>query len=488
MSEEGGSGRFVPWRVAIGPLLFSLTMVFPAPEAFTASGWQVFGLLLWMGTWWALEAVPLAATALLPLVIVPVIGVPKADRVLLEYANSSVFLILGGFLIALGMERWQLHRRIAYRIMGAIGSEPKRLVLGVMVATAFVSMWVSNTSSALMMLPVAMAIASLATLGHENTRDATNFSAALLLGVAYGATIGGIGTLIGTPTNAIVQGFMGRNFGVEVSFLDWLGFGLPTVALLLPLSWWLMTRIALPFSSAQLGKTREPVDEALRKLGPISIPEQRVAWVACAAAVLWILRPWLNEFAPLAGLTDTAIAVGAGLSLFVIPAPQSADAAGERRTLVTIDELSRIPWNILVLFGGGLSLAAAIQESELALTMARSVEGIADLPLPLLIGAVVLMLTIWTEFNSNVATAATFMPVLAALAVASDHSVLDLIAPAAMASSAAFMMPVGTPANALVFGTGRISLAQMMRTGLLVNIAAVLVISAVGITLAAIRV
>lgn len=498
MSEEGAGGRFVPWRVALGPALFSLTLAFPAPDAFTASGWLVFGLLLWMASWWALEAVPLAATALLPLVIVPLIGVPKADRVLLEYANSSVFLILGGFLIALGMERWQLHRRIAYRIMGAIGSEPKRLVLGVMVATAFVSMWVSNTSSALMMLPVAMAIASLATHGHENTRDATNFSAALLLGVAYGATIGGIGTLIGTPTNALVQGFMGRNFGVEVSFLDWLGFGLPTVALLLPLSWWLMTRIALPFSSAQLGKTREPVDDALRKLGPISAPERRVAWVACAAAVLWILRPWLNEFAPFAGLTDTAIAIGAGLSLFVIPAPVIVGTAvvgtgvegatHQRRALVTIDELGRIPWNILVLFGGGLSLAAAVQESELALTMARSVEGIAELPLPLLIGSVVLMLTVWTEFNSNVATAATFMPVLAALATASDHSVIDLIAPAAMASSAAFMMPVGTPANALVFGTGRISLAQMMRTGLLVNIASVLVISAVGIALAAIRI
>jgi sodium-dependent dicarboxylate transporter 2/3/5 len=485
VSEEGSSARFVPWRVVVGPLLFSLTLVFPAPEAFTPAGWQVLGLMLWMATWWALEAVPLSATALLPLVIVPIVGVSQSERILLEYANSSVFLILGGFLIALGMERWQLHKRIAYRIMATIGSEPRRLVLGVMVATAFVSMWVSNTSSALMMLPVAMAIATLATLGHENTRDATNFSAALLLGVAYGATIGGLGTLIGTPTNALVQGFMARNFAIEVSFLSWLGFGLPAVAALLPLAWWLMTRISLPFSSAQLGSTREPVEEALRKLGAISVAEQRVAMVACTAALLWVVRPWLNQFGPLAGLNDTAIAIGAGLSLFVIPS--GFDVVGQRRSLVTIEELSRIPWNILVLFGGGLSLAAAIQESGLAATIAQAVSGLADWPLPLLVGAVVVLLVVWTELNSNVATAATFMPVLAALAVASEHAPLDLIAPAAMASSAAFMMPVGTPANALVFGTGKITLAQMMRTGLLINVAAVIVITAIGLAVAALR-
>lgn len=486
MSESSRRQDYLPWRLASGPFFFVLTILLPAPDAFSATAWPVLGLMLWMASWWALEAVPLSATALLPLVVVPLIGVPKAERVLLEYANPSVFLILGGFLIALGMERWQLHRRIAYRIMAAIGSEPRRLVLGVMVATGFVSMWVSNTSSALMMLPVAMAIAALATAGHEQTRDAQNFSASLLLGVAYGATIGGLGTLIGTPTNALVQGFMARNFAIEVSFASWLGFGLPTVLLLMPLAWWLMTRISLPFSSAQLGSTREPVTDALQKLGPISVAERRVALVACLAASLWILRPWLNQWPPLAGLNDTAIAIGAGLTLFVIPAGSSA-APGAHRALISVDELSRIPWNILILFGGGLSLAAAIQESGLALVLAQAVSGMANWPLPLLIGSIALLLVLWTELNSNVATAATFMPVLAALALASAHAPLDLIAPAAMASSAAFMMPVGTPANALVFGTGKITLRQMMRTGALLNVAAVIIVTAVGVALATLR-
>jgi solute carrier family 13 (sodium-dependent dicarboxylate transporter), member 2/3/5 len=487
-SSTGRIGQtFFPWRLLSGPLFFGLTLLLPAPEAFTGASWPVMGLAGWMALWWALQAVPLSATALLPLIWVPLLGLPDSGRVLSEYTNSSVMLILGGFLIARAMENWQLHRRIAYRIMGFLGAEPRRLVLGIMVATAAVSMWVSNTSSALMMLPVALAVTTLA-MGGESTapggtptgaaqQDGVNFSAALLLGVAYGATIGGLGTLIGTPTNAIVQGFMAKNFNVEVSFLDWLLFGLPTVALLLPLSWWLLVRVALPFNSQALGQSDQALKDAVNSLGAITEAEKRVAMVAGAAAVLWIVRPWLNDWAPLAGLNDTSIAVAAGLMLFLVP-------SGQQGRLLEAEDIGRIPWSILLLFGGGLALAAAIQQSGLAMVLGQSMQALGGWPLPLLIVAIVTVLVFWTELNSNVATAATFLPILAAVAAASDHSIIALIAPAAMASSAAFMMPVGTPANAMIFGTGRVRFEQMLKAGIWVNVGAIVVISLVGIAIA----
>lgn len=481
MSEELSAQPLSLWRLLSGPLVFALTLIVPAPEGFGGTAWPVMGLALWMALWWALEAVPLAVTALLPLAVVPLLGVSRATTVLTEYANSSVMLLLGGFLIALAMERWGLHRRIAFRIMRFVGSEPRRLVLGVMLATGFISMWVSNTSSALMMLPVALAIAALVAPTDLNDRDARHFNAALLLGVAYGATIGGMGTLIGTPTNALVQGFMARNFDVDIRFVDWLVFGLPVVAILLPSAWWILTRWALPFDPARLPLAGAPLERALAELGTVSPPERRVAAIAVLAALAWIFRPVVNAWPPLAGITDTAIAVAAGLAMFLVPNGDSvrrgAPASG---ALLDGQDLARIPWPILLLFGGGLSLAAAIQESTLAVTLGHGLALFGDWPLFALIVVMTMTLIVWTELNSNVATAATFMPVLAALAGGSDHSVLALVVPAALASSAGFMMPVGTPPNALVFGTGRISMRQFLRAGIGVNLLAALVISAVG--------
>ncbi|MBV6417669.1 MAG: hypothetical protein CMLOHMNK_02399 [Steroidobacteraceae bacterium] len=340
---------------ALGPATFLVTVLVPAPQAFAGAAWPVFGLAVWMAIWWATEAIPLAATALLPLAIVPLTGLPSPAQVLTEYANPTIFLILGGFLLGLAMERWHLHARIAYSIIAAVGSEPRRLVLGVMIATAFVSLWVSNTSTTLMMLPVASSI------------------------------------------------------------------------------------------------------------------------VALLTATLWISRPWLTALPGLHGLTDTVIAIVAGLTLFLLPA--GGEAAGA--SLLDSEALRRVPWDVLILFGGGLVLAAAIQASTLSATFGMGLRGIAHWPALALTLTVVLLLVLWTEFNSNVATAATFMPVLAAMADGHPGTILVLIAPAAMAASAGFMLPVGTPPNAIVFGTGRISMRQMLRTGLLVDLAAVVVITVV---------
>lgn len=461
-------------RVLPGPLFFLATLLIPAPSGFEGTSWPVLGLAVWMALWWALEAVPLAATALLPIVVVPLIGVPDTRSVIAEYANASVLLILGGFLVALAMERWQLHRRMAFAIMSRVGTSPRRLVFGMMLATGFISMWVSNTSSALMMLPVAIAIAAVAAPPGAGGRDLDNFRAALLLAVAYGATIGGMGTLIGTPTNALVQGFMSRNFGVDITFVDWLAFGLPTVALLLPTAWLLLVRVGLPFDPRAIRIDGQAVDAGFATLGPMSPEERRVAWVAAGAALLWLTRPWLNGLPGLSRLDDTVIAVAAGLSLFLVPSTRPREA------LLRPVDLERLPWAVLLLFGGGLALAAAIQESTLAQTLGVLLAGLGQAPLPLLILMMVLLLIVWTEINSNVSTAATFMPIMAAVAAGSEHSVLALVAPAAMAASAGFMLPVGTPANALVFGSGRVSFRQMLRAGWSVNLAAAVIISAVG--------
>lgn len=482
MSEPSidSEGRAAPrrwWAILLGPALFAATALWPAPSGFESLSWPVLGLAAWMACWWALEAVPLPATALLPLAIVPVLGFEQPAIILAEYANPSIFLILGGFLVALAMERCGLHRRIAYGIVSRVGEEPRRLVLGVMIATAVLSMWVSNTSTTLLMLPVAASIAAL--LSFEATPadglSVLNFRAAMTLSVAYAATIGGLGTLIGTPTNALVQGFAARNLGIDLSFVDWLLFGLPAVCVLLPLAWWILVRVALPFELQPSLASAGLIRASLRALGQMSSAERRVALVGAATGLAWILRPLLDDLPGLGGLSDTVIAIVAGLTLFLVPS-----GPGSRAALLDVDCFRRVPWDVLLLFGGGLALAAAIQASTLSSTMGAALSSLGSWPLLALVAFVVAALIFWTELNSNVATAATFLPVLAALAGATNHDALSLLVPAAMAASAAFMLPVGTPANAIVFASGQIAMRQMLRAGLWINVTAIVVITLVG--------
>lgn len=477
LETEGRDQPLRWWAVLLGPALFAASLLGPAPPGFESLAWPVLGLAAWMACWWALEAVPLSATALLPLAIVPLLGFEQPAEILAEYANSSIFLILGGFLVALAMERCGLHKRIAYGIVARVGEHPQRLVLGVMIATALLSMWVSNTSTTLMMLPVATSIAAL--LAPEAapgaTQSVTNFRAAMTVCVAYAATIGGLGTLIGTPTNALVQGFAARNLGLDLSFVDWLLFGLPTVLVLLPLAWWVLVRVALPFELQPSAASASLVRESLHALGPMSSAERRVALVGAAAGAAWIFRPLLNGLPGLGRLNDTVIAIVAGLILFLLP-----NGPGSRAALLDVTSFRRIPWDVLLLFGGGLALAAAIQASMLSDLVGAALATLGGWPRLALVALVVAVLVLWTELNSNVAAAATFLPVLAALAAATDHDALLLLAPAAMAASAGFMLPVGTPANAIVFATGQISLRQMLRAGAWIDVTAVVVITLVG--------
>jgi sodium-dependent dicarboxylate transporter 2/3/5 len=394
------------------------------------------------------------------------------------YGSPTIFLIFGGCLLALALERWSLHRRIAFHIVARAGVDARRLVLGIMAATAFVSMWVSNTSTTLMMLPVAASIAALVAPDPAGAgAEERNFSTAIVLSVAYAATIGGLATLIGTPTNALAAGFLEQTYGDRPTFAEWLVFGLPCSLLMLGAAWWVLVRISHPFHLPDIAKARDVVRGQLEAMGPLAIPERRVTAIVVAAAVAWVASPWLETLPGLGALSDMGIALLAGLALFVVPS--GVPGGG---TLLHAADFRRVPWDTLFLFGGGLALAALIQGSGLSEAIGTELQGLAGWH-PLAVTAVVVLLVIaWTEFTSNVATAATFMPILAALAEATGQPPIALIVPAAVAASCGFMLPVGTAPNAIVYGSGRVAMRDMMRAGLWVNIVGwgvIMIVSAV---------
>ena len=475
MATAGGRTKAQNIGLVLGLASLASTLVIEPPTGISPAAWTVAGTMVLMAIWWATEALPFAATALVPLAFLPPLGAASAASLAAGYGNTTLFLILGGFLLGLAMERCNLHRRIAYAIVARAGGQAQGLVLGMMCATGFVSMWVQNTSTTLMMLPVAVSIATIvAPDSASGDRNARNFATAIVLCVAYAATIGGLGTLVGTATNALVVGFMQQNYNESISFAQWLAFGIPTVVLLMPIAWLVLVKISFPFNLGSQTIARDRLIEARSALGAMSAAERRVTTVFIVTAAAWITGPLLRKLPGLAEFNDTTIALLAGLFLFLIP-----NGTKEGGALLTGPDLRRVPWDVLLLFGGGLALAEAIQGSGLSAVLGEALAGIGAWPLVALVASMVALLVLWTEFNSNVATAATFMPILAAIATVSDYPVLQLVAPAALAASCGFMLPVGTPPNAIVFGTGRLSMQDMMRAGWRVNLAAIVVVTAV---------
>jgi sodium-dependent dicarboxylate transporter 2/3/5 len=479
MAASAGGGR--SWTqiagFAAGVVALAVTCLTEPPAGMTAGAWIVAGTMVLMACWWATEALPFAATALVPLALLPPLGAATAGELAQGYGNTTLFLILGGFLLGLAMERCNLHRRIAYAIVARAGGHPQGLVLGMMCATGFVSMWAQNTSTTLMMLPVALSVATIvAPDGSVSDRSAANFGKAIVLCVAYSATIGGLGTLVGTATNALVVGFMQQNYGETISFAQWLVFGIPTVVLLMPVAWLVLVKVAFPFRLGEQATARDRLAEARRALGPMTVAEKRVTAVFVTTATLWIAGPLVAKVPGFEDWNDTTTALLAGLALFVIPSGKP-----EGGGLLNGPDIRRVPWDVLLLFGGGLALAEAIQASGLSEILGQWLGGIGTLPLVALIASMAALLVFWTEFNSNVATAATFMPILAAIAAASDFPVLQLVAPAAIAASCGFMLPVGTPPNAIVFGTGRLTMQEMIRSGWRVNLASIAVVTIVSV-------
>ena len=463
-----------------GPVLFLVMLLVPAPEGLSAAGWRAAAIGVLMAIWWISEAIPIPATALLPLVLFPLLGVAPVDAAASPYANPIIFLFLGGFLLALGMQRWGLHRRIALGIIRAMGTGPRNLVWGFMAATAFLSMWVSNTATAVMMLPIGLSVIELLQRreGKETAADPSesHFAIALMLGIAYSASIGGMGTLIGTPPNALLAGFLRESYGVQIGFAQWLGIGVPLVVVMLPLCWLVLTRWVYPIRTGELGDGRAVIEREMREMGRISRPETLVAGVFTLAALAWIFRPLLEPLIP--GLSDTGIAMAAGLLLFLLPVD-----LGRGEFVLTWEWATRLPWDALLLFGGGLSLAAAISDTGLAEWIGEAMSGLGGLPHLLLVILVTATIVFLTELTSNTATAAAFLPVLGSVALGIGENPLLLVVPAALAASCAFMLPVATPPNAIVYGSSFVSVPQMARAGVWLNLLFIIALPLLAYTL-----
>jgi sodium-dependent dicarboxylate transporter 2/3/5 len=461
-----------------------------APVAFGHEGRATLAMMAWMATWWMTEAVEIEVTALLPIVAFPLAGIMKLGPTTASYGSDVIYLFLGGFVLALAIQRWGLDRRIAFRTLALVGTRPSAIIAGTMGATAFVSMWVSNTATAAMMLPIALSLVdltlrqktgrSLADLGGipEDDRDTRNFALSLLLSIAYGASIGGVGTLIGSPPNGILARFVAQTYGREVSFARWLTVGLPVVAAFLPLAWWLTTRVLFPVRGGEIEGGRRFVADEIAKLGPLGRGERATLVVFAVTVVLWVFRPLVADVAiagakPLAALSDTGIAVAAALALFVIPVDRA-------RGVYVMDwaTAQKLPWGVLVLFGGGLALAAATEINGVAGFIGSLASGLGGLPALLVLLVVVTVMVFMSELTSNTAQVATMLPVLAALAPVLGVSPLLLLVPATVAASCAFMMPVGTPPNAIVFGTGLIRMPDMIKAGFWLNLSGIVVITA----------
>ncbi len=484
MSEEPLTTRHLTGLLG-GPLLFVVMVLMPAPEGMGTAGWHTAAVGILMAVWWVTEAIPIPATALLPLVLFPILDVRPIADAAAPYANPIIFLFMGGFMIAQAMQRWHLHRRIALTVVYALGTRPARLVLGFMVATAFLSMWVSNTATAVMMMPIGLSVIGLVAPNPENDDGAVtagqpdlpgrlNFGTALMLGIAYAASIGGLGTLIGTPPNALLAGFLQTSYGFEVGFAQWMLVGFPLAALSLPLVWLYLTRAAFPIRIAEIPGGRAMIRRELDELGAVGPGEWRVGVVFALTALAWMLRPLLDNVVP--GLSDAGIAMAAALVLFLLPV--------DRQGTFTLDweTARRLPWGVLILFGGGLSLAAAVTHTGLAEWIGSALSGLGAWPTVLLVAGVTTVIVFLTELTSNTATAAAFLPILGPLAIALGENPLLLAVPAALGASCAFMMPVATPPNAIVYGSGYITIPQMARAGAVLNVLFILLITGLAYT------
>ena len=461
----------------LGPTLAVLVLLIGPPEGLTGPAWGVAALLVLMAIWWTTEAIPIPATSLLPILFLPLFGAASAREATAGYASPIIMLLLGGFIIALGIERCGLHKRIALNIVSVLGTGQKTLIFGFMFATALLSMWISNTATTLMMVPIAISAA--AALKDDSDR----FVTAILLGISYAASIGGVGTPIGTPTNLIAIEWLESNAGATIGFPQWMGFGLPAVALMVPVAWWSVTR-----NLSQTGDPRSAitaVKEERSKLGPITTPEARAAAVFGVVATLWISRIWTVEglaalnivdLRSVGGLgIDMMTAIAGAMAMFIIPA-----GGGETRKLLSWEEAQSLPWGVLILFGGGISLGQAVTRTGLSAWIGEELSLLSVLPALFFIVIVVALVIFLTELTSNVATMTTLAPILGALSVSIGAAPASLLGPAAVAASCAFMLPVATAPNAIVFATNKIPIHQMMRKGLLVNLAGILIITLIG--------
>ena len=455
----------------LGPVSFIMILSFFHPEGLSKEANAVLASTAWIAIWWITEAIPIAVTALLPIVLFPLSGGLDLTATSGSFGHKYVFLYMGGFVIAIAIEKWNLHKRIALNIIHLIGADIRKIILGFMVATAFLSMWISNTATSVMMLPIGLAIIKQlkdnpATVEDENLL----FGKSLMLAIAYSASIGGMATLIGTPPNLVLAGVVLDTYGYEITFMQWFMFGLPISLVLIFICWKYLTRFAFSFKQVEFPGGRAEIKRLKNGLGEITYEEKLIALVFGATAFCWITRSFLLQKL-LPGLDDTIIAIFFAILLFLIPAKKR----GEQ--LLNWDEAVKMPWGIILLFGGGMALAKGFDESGLAVWIGGQMTSLSGLPIFILVLVLIAAVNFLTEITSNLATTAMLLPVLAPMALSIDVHPFVLMVGAAVAASCAFMLPVATPPNAVVFGSGYLRIPDMVRKGFFMNIMSIIVLS-----------
>jgi solute carrier family 13 (sodium-dependent dicarboxylate transporter), member 2/3/5 len=462
------------WISLIGGPLFGLFIYFLVPESFNgldnvpvsigSAGKLTAGLACWMAVWWLGESIPIYATALLPLAVLPVGGARTMKETALGYAHPLIFLFIGGFMLALALERWQLHKRFALMVLRIIGTSPIRLVGGFMFVCATLSMWITNTATTLVMLPIALSVIS---IYEKQFPHKKNLALCLLLGIAYASSIGGIGTIVGTVPNIFTVSFLDSEMGIQISFLQWMKVGVPIVVLFVPLVWFMLTHLIYPLD-------HESIDEHVldTKPEPWNNGSRLTLMVFFLTAFCWMFRPLLNKTEVLQYLTDGGIAITAALLLFVIPSNIK-----QKEFLIDWETAVRIPWGIIILLGGGISLATAISSNGVSELLASYLSGMQGVHPLLMSLAVVSFIIFLTELTSNTATTTALVPMFAAMAVGLGIAPITIIIPACIAASCAFMLPVATPPNAIVFGSGLLHIPQMARAGIWLNIVGIFVVT-----------
>ena len=454
-----------------GPLAFILILLFFHPEGLNPRANAILASTIWIAIWWVTEAIPIAVTALLPIILFPLTGGLGLSDTTASFGHKYVFLYVGGFIIAIAIQKWNLHKRIALNIINLIGTNVVNIILGFMVATAFMSMWISNTATAVMMLPIAIAIVG-QLKDDPNTIEKENliFGKALMLGIAYSASIGGLSTLIGTPPNLVLAGVVEETFGYEITFTQWFKFGFPISVVLLFLCWKYLTSFAFKFKQKSFPGGRAEISKQLKSLGQISYEEKLVAGVFTLTAFAWMSRSFLLE-SIIPGIDDTIIGLIGAIVIFLLP------TKNKERRLINWDEAVKLPWGILLLFGGGMALAAGFKDSGLALWIGSQMTLLDGISLFLLVFILIAAVNFLTEITSNLATTAMLLPILYPMAITIDVHPFILMVSATVAATCAFMLPVATPPNAVVFGSGYLRIPDMVRVGIWMNLLSIILLT-----------
>ncbi|TVZ21882.1 sodium-dependent dicarboxylate transporter 2/3/5 [Dokdonia sp. Hel_I_63] len=452
----------------IGPLLCIVLLAAPI-ELINPAIDKVIAVALWMIIWWVTEAVSISVTALIPLALFPLLGIGDIKDVASNYANPIVYLFFGGFVIALALEKVNLHKRIALSILKITGTKANGIILGFMIATGLMSMWISNTASTVVMLPIAVSVIQLLIDDEDGfTKNDRNFALSIMLGIAFGANIGGMATLIGTPPNSVMLAFLNESYNIDIGFFQWMKMGVPFSIILMIITYFMITRVFYKNNLGTIGKSGNIIQTELDKLGPISKGEKVVLTIFLITAISWMLRSYLNQLLPEITLTDTTISVIAALLMFIIPINYK-----DGKFPLAWEDTSRLPWGILILFGGGLALASGLAQSGFIDMIGSYISQQEDWSMWVVTAVLIFLMLFMTELMSNVALVTILVPLVVGIAIGMDVPMLQMVIPVTLASSCAFMLPMATPPNAIVFASGHVRVDQMARVGVFLNLISV---------------